>query len=711
MPISASGKPLRTDFGMEFAKLQILPAPTPPQFTFGNTFDTKGNIVYRDDKTLSKEQIQERLDQVPKEFRPTTYVKQYEPSVGKVEQKVLAFPSSYNSQDIKPQTKVADKIIDIQAPTSFGDGGRTYKQNEIPIGISSEKEIKQITKNINNQARGRMPLSLTSNVKIKEKQFTKPDVFIQRDLFGIPLSYADKNAPITEKALRGVAIGSASVMKDIANMANYVIEPRAYREVDIPVPQIVTPYISSGFGTQLPEDQRTAQESRIAQQFKDYPIETGIQTGIETAAIAPIGVGAIRSAFTFGKSIPIFITNIGKNLSTKIPTFEQVAIRFGTKSKRTVLYPPEDNVGAYSRRRATIEKIEEGLKRDTAEAEPDKAAREYLRQGKESQARAKNLENLETKVEQFYQQRGSRDVIPKGLLGRIQRDNIKGQEKGFGSSKVPDYFKPFSEFAKETKGTKTKLKIEPDDSYYGIGSKQTGRRQQLIQIENQNKPRNFGTRQRYDFEEPKLAKQEGYTIKIPRLPSLKYGITTGGALATGYTISTFTKQDQEKFNTTGDKYLNRQKGRDNQVLIPFLDTSTKQNQNEKQRYALLTPEIPAFPQSPQEVPVTSPLQLPRFTEIQAPRFSFGDFKFPSIFTWFGGGTSGGVKDADRLARVFKVFDVAKVPAGPVKVGLGYLEVSPIPNYEIQKTRKNKENFFNVDFFEINKTSKKRSYRR
>ena len=692
VPIGEFGKPSRLDYPSEFGKLQILPAPIPPQFTFGNTFDAQGKIVYRDDQKLSKEQIQQRLDQVPVEFRPTTFVKQYEPSKGFLEQKVQTFPAQNipfagfgTNEQTKPDNKIAENILEVNAPIiPIGDGGRTYKQGEIPIGISSEKEIKQISKNVDKLAELRKSrgytLGLYETYPTGGKKMTQG---IKDEFKGDAYSIYNLGAFATGKPTKEIPETlSTKFLDDMARIGESAVNPntRVFDELSKGLPA-TTDYI-----------------------IKNPEKTVGNVLAIGTAFAIPYGA----------------VTKVPKILA---PAISKVVTKFGNWNYARLGEPILKSSNPIERQ---VKNAQRQARFDTKKyleyeksIPKNKAIYEDL---KASDIRSEKIKEL-TKVQEMAAKEGYEPNISYKDKRRAEQLNIpKGiipteeLPKTFGTSKVPDYFKPFSEFAKESKGSKKSTLIEPDfsDTYFGVGAKTTtGKRQQLVQLINSptNNKKNFG-RQRYDFDDPILANQKGITIKVPRLPNLKYGITAGGALATGIALTSISKQDNDIIDLTGDRFLNRQKGRDKQQPATILDVFTEQKtgQKEKQRYSQLSSEVPFFSQPSTEVPATAPIQLPRYQQIEAPRFAFGEPKFPKLFTWFGGGVSGPVRDADRMARVFKVFDVAKVPAGRTKVGLGYLEVSPIPNYEIQKTRKNKDNYFDVDFFEINKQNKRRNYR-
>ena len=120
-----------------------------------------------------------------------------------------------------------------------------------------------------------------------------------------------------------------------------------------------------------------------------------------------------------------------------------------------------------------------------------------------------------------------------------------------------------------------------------------------------------------------------------------------------------------------------------QIQNPFQDEILRQKQPQRLRQNQIL-------ETPQKF-----LQLQQFEQIRPPKFTY-DFKAPAVGKIFPfGGISGAVRSFGRGGRVFKVFDVAKVPAGKVKVGVGYYEVSPTPIYEIKKRRKTKDEFFDI----------------
>ena len=400
---------------------------------------------------------------------------------------------------------------------------------------------------------------------------------------------------------------------------------------------------------------------------------------------------------------------------------------------------------------------------------PNKAVRDAL---KEADIRGEKLREL-TKIQEKAtkegytpnlsykdRQRAKQLEIPEGVA------EPNDLAKGFGAtSKVPDYFKSFSETAKSQQknigkgfGIKadlsetSKIGRSPFSSSFEeakynraiIRSERLKQNTQKTRNENiafdNNIEKQYGTRiitkneaQQLGLEPPpKTAKvtssgspnkrglQQTYILEpsspntlnvknfIPKIPNMQSLLTLGGSLGLGYAVSTgLKKQEKEKLmpvilsrfdqapkGRTGNKQS--EKG----ILDIYTNIDTKQFEKlENKQLQQLYSGLPQRPFNPTtETPTQQGVQIPQFDYLQAPRFT-GDFKIPPIGKFFGfGGVSGSPRKGSSEGRVFKVFDVPKRPAGKTKVGLGYYEVSLPPNFEIQKKRKTKDNFFDYELF-------------
>jgi hypothetical protein len=199
---------------------------------------------------------------------------------------------------------------------------------------------------------------------------------------------------------------------------------------------------------------------------------------------------------------------------------------------------------------------------------------------------------------------------------------------------------------------------------------------------------------------PKITKQGGFISKRDAKLIGAAGVFTAAGVTSASLLNEKPKSRQTpeqrifpwldtspRSNTTQipqqtPKQDTKQDQKSRQILLDIqgFGQGQESGQKQSQRFRYRTPQIPYSPQIPF---LDQPLAPAYGYEYKEPPIEIPVIPFKPFLLRGGGGDAFGGFDTDEAMKYFRVYDVAKTPFQRVRVGLGFYEDSPVPNYEIQ----------------------------